>query len=295
LEIGMRIGAVFPTHEIGSDPGAIRDIAQAAEEVGFDHLIAYDHVLGADPDSPSGQGATYTSDSVHHEPFVLFGYLAGLTERIELWTGILILPQRQTALVAKQAAEISVLSEDRLVLGVGVGWNATEYEGLGEDFRRRGAKMEEAIHLLRALWSQPTLSFEGHFHRLTTAGINPRPARPIPIWMGGEADAALDRIGRLADGWIMQPRLRADSSAITPYIERIHNAARAAGRDPGDISIEGRVSVNVDREAGALVARAREWEAVGCTHITLNTMGAGLADADAHIAAMRGFREAWSE
>ncbi|MDA0353839.1 MAG: LLM class F420-dependent oxidoreductase [Chloroflexi bacterium] len=258
---------------------------------GYDHLIAYDHVLGVDPNRPARGTGAYTNEALFHEPFVLFGFLAAATTRIECWTGVLILPQRPTALVAKQAAEVAVLSGGRLVLGVGVGWNPVEYEALGQDFRTRGRRLEEQVGLLRALWTNDTLTFEGEFDRVTAAGINPLPGHEIPIWMGGQADRVLDRIGRLGDGWLVAPALRNDPGGITPYVERIHEAARTAGRDPATIGLESRVSI-----AGLSVAQqvelAHEWEALGCTHVTLNTMGAGLETPAAHLEAVRAFAAA---
>jgi len=286
----MRVGVVLPQMEIGADPSVIREYAETAEAAGYDHLIAYDHVLGVDPNRLGRFTGAYTNEALFHEPMVLFGFLAGITRRIEFWTGVLILPQRPTALVAKQAAEVAVLSGGRLVLGVGVGWNDVEYEALGQDFTTRGARMEEQVGLLRELWTKPALSFEGRFDRVTSAGINPLPAATIPIWMGGQADPVIDRIGRMGDGWLVQPALRDDPGGIAPYVERIHEAAREAGRDPGSIGLESRVSV-----AGLSVAQqvelAREWEALGCTHVSLNTMGAGLENPAAHLEAVRRFAE----
>ncbi|MYE45627.1 MAG: LLM class F420-dependent oxidoreductase [Chloroflexi bacterium] len=229
----MQLGVVLPEREIGSDPGAVRDYARAAEELGYDFLVTADHVLGADreryPDllGPYGHGAPI------HEPLVLFGFLAAVTTRLRLITNVLILPQRQTVLVAKQAAEIDLLSGGRLTLGVGNGWNHVEYEALGQDFRTRGRRIEEQVRLLRRLWEQPLVAFEGRFDRVRDAGINPRPERPIPIWMGGMAGRVLERIGRLADGW--SPRLLSDDlDQALPDMERrrerIAVAARAARR-----------------------------------------------------------------
>ncbi len=287
----MRVGVVLPQMEIGADPGVIREYAETSEAAGYDHLIAYDHVLGVDANRPGRGAGAYTHEALFHEPMVLFGFLSGVTTRIELWTGILILPQRPTALVAKQAAEVAVLSGGRLVLGVGVGWNDVEYEALGQDFGTRGRRMEEQIGLLRELWAKPVVTFEGEFDRVTAAGINPLPAATIPIWMGGQADRVMDRIGRLGDGWLVQPALRDDPGGIAPYVERIHEAARAAGRDPSEVGLESRVSV-AGLSIGQQVELAREWEALGCTHVTLNTMGAGLETAAAHLEAVRGFAAA---
>jgi probable F420-dependent oxidoreductase len=201
------------------------------------------------------------------------------------------LPQRPTALVAKQAAEVSVLSGGRLVLGVGVGWNPVEYEALGQDFATRGRRMEEQVGLLRELWGDSIVSFEGEFDRVTAAGINPLPAATIPIWMGGQADRVMERIGRLGDGWLVQPALRDDPGGIAPYVERIHASAREAGRDPSEIGLESRVSV-AGLSIGQQVELAREWEALGCSHVTLNTMGAGLETPAAHLEAVRAFASA---
>ena len=198
----MRIGVTFPQTEIGNDPIAIRDYAQTVEGLGYHHLLVYDHVLGADITNRPGWTGAYRLEDPFHEVFVLLGYLAGLTASLELVVGVLILPQRQTALVAKQAAEVDVLSGGRLRLGVGVGWNPVEYEGLGKNFHDRGVRSEEQIALLRALWTAPSISFEGRWERVVAAGINPLPVqRPIPTWIGGYAEATLRRIGRLGDGW----------------------------------------------------------------------------------------------
>src|SRR5579885_1964305 len=216
----MRIGVVFPQTEIGSDPGVVREYAQAAEGMGYSHLLAYDHVLGADTATRPGWRGPYTSETQFHEPFVLFGYLAGLTRTLELVTGIIILPQRQTALVATQAAEVDVLSGGRLRLGVGIGWNQVEYEGLNERFSNRGARLEEQIEVLRALWSETSITYTGRWHTIDHAGINPLPVqRPIPIWIGATADAALRRAARLADGWFPQ---RPPDDQARAMMERLH-------------------------------------------------------------------------
>ena len=198
----MKLGVVFPQTEISSDPDVVAEFATTAETLGFDHIIVYDHVLGANTASrPDWQGP-YTSESLFHEPFVLFGYLAGLTTAIELVTAVIILPQRQTALVAKQAACVDVMSKGRLRLGVGTGWNAVEYEALGEEFTNRGRRSEEQIDLMRKLWADETLSFDGKWHKVSDAGLNPLPPRrSIPVWLGGMAPQVIERVGRMADGW----------------------------------------------------------------------------------------------
>lgn len=284
----MRIGAIFPQLEIGSDPIVIRDYAQAAEELGYRHILAYDHVLGASTTNRPGWRGPYTEQSLFHEPFVLFGYLAGLTRQIEFVTGVIIVPQRQTALVAKQAAEVDVLSGGRLRLGVGVGWNAVEYEALNEEFRNRGARSEEQIAVMRALWTEPVVTFKGRWHQITEAGINPLPVqRPIPVWIGGMAEVVLQRIGRTGDGWFPQ---RSPDDELRAMIARLHGYARQAGRDPAAIGIEGRIGIGQTPES-QWRAVADGWRALGATHLGINTMGAGLASPQAHIDALRRVKE----
>ena len=287
----MRIGVIFPQTEIGTDPTAIRDFAQAVEALGYDHLEIYDHVLGANTAARPGW-LGYTMADMFHEILVLFGDLAACTNRIGLSTGILILPQRQTALVAKQAAEVDVLSRGRLRLGVGVGWNSVEYEALGMDFSRRGAIMQEQVAVLRALWTQESVTFHGRWHHIVEAGINPLPVqRPISIWMGGEADAVLKRVARLADGWIPGGGLQ-NQVTRHPRVDRAQQMEqmrvylREAGRDPASLGIEGRISMaggGPDEWRRA----AEEWRALGATHLGITTMRAGFATPQAHIDAVR--------
>ncbi len=198
----MQIGVVFPQTEVGAAVADVRRYATQVEAFGFTHLLAYDHVLGADPEAHAPWRGPYDVTTTFHEPFVLFGYLAACT-RLELVTGVIILPQRQTALVAKQAAEIDLLTEGRFRLGVGLGWNAVEYEALGASFGDRGRRLSEQVPLLRRLLSEAVVTHVGTFDRITAAGLAPLPhQRPIPIWIGGESPPAYRRIGRLADGWI---------------------------------------------------------------------------------------------
>lgn len=293
----MQLGAIFPQTEIGADPVAVRDFAQAAEGLGYEHLLVFDHVLGADiskrpgwnPIGRPGWNPPYNHIDTFHEPFVLFGFLAAVTEKIELTTGILILPQRQTALVAKQAAEVDVLTGGRLRLGIGIGWNDVEYEALGENFHDRGRRCEEQINLMRALWTQKVVNFSGRYHHVTDAGINPLPVqRPIPIWFGGGAEAVVRRIGRLGDGWF--PQFQPDSAG-QELIGRMRDYAAEAGRDPMSIGIEGRTTIaggNPDTWNKITAA----WEEVGATHFSINTMRAGLKGPDQHIDAIRRFKEA---
>lgn len=280
----MRIGAIFPQTEIGNNPADIRTYAQAVEELGYQHLLIYDHVLGASTATRPDWRGPYTSDTPFHEPFVLFGYLAACTQQIELVTDVIILPQRQTALVAKQAAEVDLLSGGRLRLGIGVGWNPVEYEALGQDFRTRGARSEEQIAVLRALWQDTAISFSGRWHQIDAAGINPLPVqRPIPIWIGGGADAVLERIGRIGDGWF--PQLRPDETART-QIERLREYTRAAGRPEQAVGIEARLSISQVQQT-EWRSYAEAWRDLGATHLGINTMGAGLRSVQEHIAALQ--------
>ena len=287
----MRIGVIFPQTEIGSDPGAVREYVQAAEGLGYEHLAIYDHVLGADRNHFKGWSGFYSSEDTFHEPFVLFGYIGAITRRLELVTSVLVLGQRQTALVAKQAAEVDVLTNGRLRLGVGIGWNHVEYESLGENFHDRGRRCEEQLELLRALWTRDIVDFNGHWHKVISAGLNPLPVqRPIPIWLGGRAEAVVRRVARMADGWF--PMFGPDEDG-REQLERMRSYAREAGRDPASIGIEGRVNVfEGDQEMWATQAAA--WKGLGATHITVNTMKAGLASPGAHISEIRRFKEAVS-
>jgi len=285
----MNIGVVFPQVEIGQDPAAIRDYAQAVEAMGYTHILAFDHVLGANPERPGGWKGPYTYRHAFHEPFVLFGFLAGVTRRVELVTGILILPQRQTALVAKQAAAVDVLSRGRLRLGVGVGWNPVEFEALGEEFKNRGKRIEEQIDLMRALWTKELVTFQGQWHRVPDAGINPLPVqRPIPVWMGGESEVVVRRAARLADGWMPHFRPGPDAQAI---VDRLHGHIKEAGRDPGRFGIEGRMTLaQVPPEQRT--KEIAEWRAMrGITHLCIHTVGLGLTTPDEHMKTLERFRK----
>lgn len=287
----MRKGVVFPQTEIGTDPGAIREYAQAAESLGYDHILAYDHVLGADADYYGNWKGAYRLEDAFHEPFVLFGYLAGLTKKIEFATGIIILPQRQTALVAKQAASLDILSGGRLRLGIGIGWNFVEYAALGENFRNRGRRSEEQIALLRELWTKEVVTFEGKWNRVEMAGLNPLPVqRPIPIWFGGASKQVLKRIGTMGDGWITTTRQVGLNEDFRGMIEEIHEHARGAGRDPSDIGLEGTINANTGSPEDWANAVA-EWRNYGATHVTFNTMNAGYETPQAHVDAITQFRD----
>lgn len=280
----MRPGAVFPQLESGVDPAAIRYWAEAVEAMGYTHILAYDHVLGASVATRPDWSGPYTSESLFHELFVLYGYLAAVTTTVELVTAVLILPQRQTALVAKQAAEVDLLSGGRLRLGVGVGWNAVEYEALNEEFTNRGVRSEEQINLLRALWTDTAISFTGRWHTIDQAGLNPLPPRrAIPIWIGGYSEATLRRIGAMGDGWFPW---RPPSDEMRAQIERLHGYARAAGRDPAAIGLEPQLAIGRLPEA-EWAGFVEGWRRLGATHLCVNTMGAGLGSLDEHIAALR--------
>jgi probable F420-dependent oxidoreductase len=283
------LGVVFPQTEIGNDPVAIRDYAQAIEGLGYDHVIVYDHVLGAHPDRFEGRfRPPYTHETPFHEPFVLFGYLAAATQRLELTSSIIILPQRQTALVAKQAAEVDVLSGGRLRLGIGIGWNFVEYEALRENFRNRGRRVEEQVAVMRQLWTEDLVDFNGRWHSMHKVAIRPRPVQqPIPIWFGGGADDVLRRIARIGDGWFPQFRPGPESAAT---LERLRGYVRHAGREESAVGIEGRVSM-FNTPAPDWEETVRWWRGVRATHLSFNTMNAGLGSPAAHLDALRRFRE----
>lgn len=280
----MQIGVVFPQTEIGADPGVIRAYVAAVEELGYQHILAYDHVLGADPAVHAGWDGPYDIDTTFHEPFVLFGYLAAISS-LELVTGVIILPQRQTALVAKQAAEVDLLTMGRLRLGVGLGWNAVEYEALGKDFGDRGRRIAEQVRLLRRLWTERSVTFKGRYESVTGAGLAPMPVqRPIPIWFGAYLPAALRRAGRLADGWFPQvvPGPKLDQA-----VEIVRAGAESVGRDPAAIGMEGRVSLARGMDVAA--DHVGRWRESGATHLSINTMGmaeAGPVGIDRHISAL---------
>jgi probable F420-dependent oxidoreductase len=275
----MKVGVVFPQTEIGADPAVIKDYAQTAEGLGYSHLLVYDHVLGASTRNRPNWTGPYTSETLFHEPFVLFGYLAGITQKLGLVTGVIVLPQRQTALVAKQAAEVDILSGGRLRLGVGIGWNEVEFEALGEDFHNRGKRFEEQIEVLRKLWTEPVVDFTGWWHRIPEAGINPLPVQcPIPIWIGGNVEATLERAARIGDGWF--PQMRPDRAR--DMVEKLRKYALQAGRDPESIGIEGRLNLrqgNLDDWR----QQVEGWQQIGATHLSINTMGMGLPSPRAHI------------
>ena len=275
----MQIGAVYPQTELRGDPAAVRRIGTGVEELGFDYLLAYDHVLGAvHADRTPPLTGPYTEHDPFHDPLVMFAYLAAVTERIEFATGVLILPQRPTALVARQAADLDLLSGGRLRLGVGVGWNQVEYEALGQQFRTRGARQEEQIGLLRRLFTEPVVDFSGRFDRIDRAALVPRPPRPIPIWLGGSSEPAYDRAARLADGFIF---IGGDIDHTIDAWTRLRDRVRSLGRSVEDFGAEYVVRPQSGR--GDLTSEVDAWRQAGGTHLSVVTMGLGLTSADGHI------------
>jgi probable F420-dependent oxidoreductase len=275
----MEIGAVYPQIELRGDPSAVRRIGRAVEDLGFDHLLAYDHVLGAvHADRTPQLTGPYTENDPFHDPLVMFAYLAGMTERIRFATGILILPQRQTVLVARQSADLDLLSGGRLMcLGVGVGWNYVEYEALGQDFRTRGARQEEQIELLRRLFTEPVVDFAGRFDRVDRAALVPRPTRSIPIWLGGFSEVAYERGARLGDGFIFGVSIDHAIDALRRMRDRMSSLGRPV-EDFGAIYMAG-----PRRDVGQLAADVDAWREAGGTHVSLVTMGQGLDSAEGHI------------
>ena len=303
----MKIGALFPQFEIGLDPVTVRDFGQAADEIGYAHLTAFDQIIGLNKKSRPEWKYVHDAADMFHEIFVLFGYLAAVTKKVELVTGVLVLPMRGTALVAKQAAAVDVLSGGRLRLGVGVGVKPEEFEACGEVFTNRGKRVDEQIDVLRRLWTNELITYEGEFHRIEDGGINPLPVqRPIPVWIGGISDAAIRRAAKFGDGWL--PNFQADDFG-RKSIERMREVAVSHGRDPDRIGIEATLTI-IDRTAEELHKEIEAWRRIGATHITVNTMPerwveaekrwnkapiGGLADPRSHIRAIETFRANFPE
>jgi probable F420-dependent oxidoreductase len=271
----MKIGVVYPQIELNGDPQAVRDFGQAAEALGYDHLLAYDHVVGATHDREPKLWGPYTEQDPFHDPFVMFAYLAGQTERLEFATGVIILPQRQTALVAKQAADLDLLSGERLRFGIGVGWNYVEYDALGQEFATRGARADEQIELMRRYWDESLVSFNGRFDRVDRGNILPRPKRRIPIWIGGFSEPAYRRGGTLGDGFIFAgPDHAAGWERVKHHLAKAGRSAEGFGRD---------LITNTATSVDACVAAVEGWRENGGTHASVCTMGMGLDSTAAHI------------
>lgn len=274
----MKTGVVYPQTELRGDPDAVRRIGLATEELGYDHLLVYDHVVGAShADRDPELWGPYQETDPFHDPFVMFGYLAGITDHIELVSGVIILPQRQTALVAKQCTDIDLLSKERLRLGVGTGWNYVEYDALGENYADRGPRLSEQIELLRRYWTEDLFSFEGKFDRLDRGNINVRPNRSIPIWIGGFSEPAFRRAGRVADGFIYA----GDADRVIEGKARVEHYLTEAGRSTADfghdlITLRAKT---VDETLATLDA----WREAGGTHASVCTMGMGLDSIEAHL------------
>ncbi|MSP03966.1 MAG: LLM class F420-dependent oxidoreductase [Acetobacteraceae bacterium] len=288
----MKAGVVYPQIELGGDTGAVKAFAQAAEDLGYDHIVIYDHVLGAvHTDRKPKLTGPYTQNDPFHEPLITYAYLAGVTKTLGLATGVIILPQRQTALFAKQAADVDLFSDGRLRLGVGVGWNWVEYDGLemSEHFRRRGKRQEQQIALLRKLWEQPVVDHEDSDHRIDRAGISPRPKRSIPIWLGGFSEAAYDRAARIGDGFMFSGRAQAEAVQIKA---KMTAQLRALGRNPDAFGFEAiqQYSRGDNQWPGDIAA----WRAAKGSHISVVTMGANLTTVDAHIDAIRRWRDVYN-
>lgn len=286
----IKIGAVYPQNELRGDPAALDLIGRAVERLGYDHLLMYDHVAGAvhEGRDPPLWGP-YDENDPFHDPLVSFAYLAGVTRRIEFVTGVLILPQRQTVLVARQAADVDLLSGGRLRLGVGIGWNPVEYDALGEDFGTRGARLSEQIPFLRRLWQEKVLSFDGRFDRMDRAALNPQPGRRIPIWCGGFSDAAFRRAARLADGFIFAGNWE---TAALPASKRMREVLQEEGRSPGEFGMHLVLQTNnpAGRTAQEVHDIFRQWEDLGGTHASITTMRMGLTTAEQHIDYLAGYQ-----
>jgi probable F420-dependent oxidoreductase len=285
----MQIGVVFPQYEIGADAGEIRAYTQGVEALGFDYIMVFDHVLGANTKSRPDWVGPYTLETMFHEPFALFGYMAGVSTKLGFSTGVLILPQRQTVLVAKQAAEVDVLCNGRFRLGVGTGWNHVEYEALNMSFADRGKVFEDQIEVMRALWTKPAVTLKTPYHTITDAGINPLPIqKPIPIWFGGGSkhpvwgtpgsEKVVRRIARLGDGWMPYSNPREEGPEL---MEKFRGYVREYGRDPNKIGIDGVVGTRGNEDEWVAIFDA--WRKLGATHVAVTTMHDGLTGADQHL------------
>jgi len=288
----MKCGITFPQLEIGTDPDAIRRFAEGAEEIGYNHIVVPEHILGvADPDRP--KSITYDHEDTFHESMVLFGHLSAVTSQIRFATGVMVLPQRQTALVAKQAAEVDLLSDGRLSLGVAVGWNEPEFEALGVDFGTRGRRIEEQIEVLRALWTDEVVSYDGRWHEFDGVGINPRPnQQPIPVWIGGGADIVLNRIARMGDGWLTAYE---SMDVLEEMMDTLREFVEKEGREMSELDIVGRVSFSEDSPLGVadeeeMEERVLAWDELGATHLALRTRDMGLETVEDHLDVAREFK-----
>lgn len=284
----MKYGAIFPQYELSSDIDKARQFILAIEEMGYDYLLAYDHVLGANPERDGGWQGPYTHEHQFHEIFTLFSYAAAITTKLGFATGILILPQRQTALVAKQAAQVDLFSKGRLRLGIGVGWNKVELEGLGEDFSTRGKRSAEQVEVLQMLWQNDLVSYQSDYHNIDDAGIKPLPIqRPIPVWFGGRADPVIKRMAKLGVGWM--PGGMSPDAAKTDVLPKLYEALKAQERNPDDFGIDPFIPLSRLKNEGDDLAYLEQWRELGATHASILTMHQGFTTADQHLAQLETF------
>ena len=284
----MEIGAVFPHNEIGTEPQAIKDYAQGIEELGVTHLLIYDHVLGADRDRPGGFEGPYDKDVAFHEPFTTFAFIAAVTKKLDMITTVMILPQRQTVLVAKQAAELAILSNNRFKLGIGVGWNAVEYTGLNENFKNRGKRQEEQVELMRLLWESEVLEYKGDYHHIDKASINPRPSKSVPIWFGGGAPQLIERCADLGDGWIP---LMGPNEAARKTLAAIKEKRESKGLDWDNFGVQAQAQY-AGGDAERWNKHAEKWRNLGASHLAIATHNAEPTNVDGHLVRIKEYLNA---
>ena len=284
----MEIGAVFPHNEIGTDPQAIKDYAQGVEELGVTHLLIYDHVLGADRDRPGGFEGPYDKDVAFHEPFTTFAFIAAVTKNLDMITTVMILPQRQTVLVAKQAAELAILSNNRFKLGIGVGWNAVEYTGLNENFKNRGKRQEEQVELMRLLWESEVLEYKGDYHHIDKASINPRPSKSVPIWFGGGAPQLIERCADLGDGWIP---LMGPNEAARKTLAAIKAKRESKDLDWDNFGVQAQAQY-AGGDAERWNKHAEKWRNLGASHLAIATHNAEPTNVEGHLGRIKEYLNA---
>ena len=284
----MEIGAVFPHNEIGTDPQAIKDYAQGVEELGVTHLLIYDHVLGADRDRPGGFEGPYDKDVAFHEPFTTFAFIAAVTKKLDMITTVMILPQRQTVLVAKQAAELAILSNNRFKLGIGVGWNTVEYTGLNENFKNRGKRQEEQVELMRLLWESEVLEYKGDYHHIDKASINPRPSKSVPIWFGGGAPQLIERCANLGDGWIP---LMGPNEAARKTLAAIKEKRESKGLYWDNFGVQAQAQY-AGGDAERWNKHAEKWRNLGASHLAIATHNAEPTNVDGHLGRIKEYLNA---
>ena len=284
----MEIGAVFPHNEIGTDPQAIKDYAQGVEELGVTHLLIYDHVLGADRDRPGGFEGPYDKDVAFHEPFTTFAFVAAVTKNLDMITTVMILPQRQTVLVAKQAAELAILSNNRFKLGIGVGWNTVEYTGLNENFKNRGKRQEEQVELMRLLWESEVLEYKGDYHHIDKASINPRPSKSVPIWFGGGAPQLIERCADLGDGWIP---LMGPNEAARKTLAAIKEKRESKGLDWDNFGVQAQAQY-AGGDAERWNKHAEKWRNLGASHLAIATHNAEPTNVEGHLGRIKEYLNA---